>query len=119
MSTLNSSELMKQKFVLLLNKALAMENAGKERLQARISETIIPEAKQQLQHHLEESHGHIDRLNQLVTTLDGQPYQEKMELPLPRYPQDMLQMMSNTMTKEEWELTRYEEDMIVENGEYT
>ena len=110
---------MKQKFVLLLNKALAMENAGKERLQTRISETIIPEAKQQLQHHLEESQGHIDRLNQLVTTLGGQPYQGKMELPLPGYPQDMLQMMSDTMTKEEWELTRSEEDMIVENAEST
>src|SRR5919202_313299 len=112
MSTLNSSELMKQKFVLLLNGVIAMENSGKERLQTRISETIIPEVKQQLQHHLEESQGHISRLNQLVTTLGGQPYQGKMGLPLLGYPQDMLQMMNDTMTKEEWELKRSEEDMI-------
>ena len=119
MSTLNSSELMKQKFILLLNGALAMENAGKERLQTRITESIIPEAKQQLQHHLEESQGHIERLNQLVTTLGGQPYQGKMGLPLLGYPQDMLQMMNDTMSKEEWELKRSEEDVIVENAEAT
>ena len=78
MSALNSSELMKQKFILLLNGALTMENAGKERLQTRISETIIPETKQHLQHHLEESQGHIERLNQLITTLCGQPHQGKI-----------------------------------------
>ena len=31
-----------------------MGNAGIERLQTRITETIIPEAKQQLQHYSEE-----------------------------------------------------------------
>jgi len=46
MLTLNSFDLMKQKFILLLNGALAMENVGIERLQTRISETIIPKAKQ-------------------------------------------------------------------------
>jgi ferritin-like metal-binding protein YciE len=117
MSTLSSSDLMKQKFILLLNGALAMENAGIERLQTRISETIIPEAKQQLQHHSEESQNHIERLNQLITSLGGQPYQGKMELPIPGYPQDILQMMNDTMTKEEWELKRSEEDVIVENAE--
>ena len=116
MSTLNSSHLMKQKFILLLNGALAMENAGIERLRTRISETIMPEVKQQL-HHYGESQGHIERLNQLITSLGGQPYQGKMGLPLPGYPQDILQMMDDTMTKEEWELKRSEEDMIVENAE--
>ena len=37
---------------------------------------------------------------------------------MPGYPQDMLQMMNNTMTKEEWELKRIE-DMIVEYAEAT
>ena len=119
MSTLNSSELMKQKFTLLLNGALAMENAGKERIQFRIAETIIPETKEQLQHHLGETQSHIERLNQLITTLGGQQYQGKMGLPLPGYPQNMLEMMQNSMTKEEWELKRSEEDMIVENAEST
>jgi ferritin-like metal-binding protein YciE len=110
---------MREKFILLLNGALAMENAGIERLQTRISETIVPEAKQQLQHHLDESKTHIERLTQLLTTIGGQPYQGKMQLPLPGYPQDILQLMNNTMTKEDWELKRTEEDMIVENAEAT
>lgn len=96
-----------------------MENAGIERLQTRISQTIIPEANQQFQHHLQESQGHIERLNQLIITLGGQPYQVKMGLPSLGYPQDILQMMSDTMSKEEWELKRAEEDIIVENTEAT
>ena len=110
---------MKQKFTLLLNGALAMENAGKERLQSRISETIVPDVKEHLQHHLEESQGHIARLNQLITTLGGQPYQGKMELPLPGYPLDILQFMHDSMTKEERELKRSKEDIIIENAEAT
>jgi ferritin-like metal-binding protein YciE len=51
--------------------------------------------------------------------LGGQPYQAKMKLPLPGYPQDILKMMNDTMTKEEWELKKSEEDMIVENAEAT
>ena len=119
MSKLDSSPIMREKFILLLNGALAMENAGIERLQTRISETIVSEAKQQLQHHLEESKTHVERLTQLLTTIGGQPYQGKMQLPLPGYPQDILQLMNNTMTKEDWELKRTEEDMIVENAEAT
>ena len=78
----------------------------------------MPEAKQQLQHHSEESQSHIERLNQLITSLVGQHYQEKMGLPLPGYIQDILQMIDTT-TKEEWELKKSEEDRIVENSEAT
>lgn len=39
----------------------------------RISETIVSEAKQQLQHHLEESKTHVERLTQLLTTIGDQP----------------------------------------------
>lgn len=38
-------DIMNQKFILELNAALAMENAGVERLQTRIEETSLPEAK--------------------------------------------------------------------------
>ncbi len=55
---------------------------------------LCPKVKQQLQHHSEESQGHIERLNQLITSLGGQPYLGKMGLPLPGYPQDILQMMA-------------------------
>ena len=48
-------DLMNQKFILQLNAALAMENAGIERLQTRITEVSLPDAKQRLEHHLQES----------------------------------------------------------------
>ena len=45
-------DIMNQKFILELNAALAMENAGIERLQTRIEEVSLSEARQQLEHHL-------------------------------------------------------------------
>jgi ferritin-like metal-binding protein YciE len=117
MTKLDTAYLMRQKFILELNGALAMENAGIERLQNRISETIVPEAKQKMQHHLEESKVHIERLNQLISSLGGQPYQGKLGLPLPKYPQPMFEKMNNSMTKPEWELKRSEEDLISESAE--
>ena len=80
-------DLMNQKFILQLNAALAMENAGVERLQTRIEEVNIPDVKQQLEHHLQESQEHQKILEQLVTKLGGQPTQEKLdchELPIHR-----------------------------------
>ncbi|HET8792280.1 MAG TPA: DUF892 family protein [Nitrososphaeraceae archaeon] len=62
-------DLMNQKFILQLNAALAMENAGVERLQIRIEEVSIPDVKQQLEHHLQESQEHQKILEQLVTKL--------------------------------------------------
>jgi hypothetical protein len=53
MSKLNAAELMKQKFSLELNGALAMENARIEYQQTRSSETLLPETKLQMQYHLE------------------------------------------------------------------
>ena len=119
MSKINVAEIMSQKFALELNGALAMENAGIERLQTRVEEVSIPEAKQQMQHHIQESLVHQKRLQQLVSRMGGEPTQEKLGLPLPSYPQPMLEMMNNTMTKQEWELKKAEEDMIVENAEVT
>jgi len=117
MSKINVAEIMSQKFALELNGALAMENAGMERLRTRIDETLLPEAKQQMQHHLQESLVHQERLQQLITNLGGEPTEEKLGLPLPKFPQPMAEMMKNTMTKQEWELKRSEEDLINESAE--
>jgi len=112
-------DIMNQKSILELNAALAMENAGVERLQTRIEETSLPEAKQRLEHHLEESQQHQQLLQQLIGNINGSPTSEKLglPLPLPSYPQDMNAMMDKTMTKQEYELKRSEEDMIIENAE--
>ena len=45
----------KEKFALMFNSVLSMENAACKRLEKRINEVSLPEAKQQLQHHLEET----------------------------------------------------------------
>ena len=58
-------DLMNQKFILQLNAALAMENAGIERLQTRITEVSLPDAKQRLEHHLQES---LEHQKNLTTT---------------------------------------------------
>ena len=115
--SLSTLDLMNQKFILQLNAALAMENAGVERLQTRINEASLPEAKQRLEHHLQESLEHQKILEQLISTIGGQPTQEKLGLPLPSYPSSMKEMMDKSMTKQEYELKRTEEDMIVENAE--
>jgi ferritin-like metal-binding protein YciE/DNA-binding HxlR family transcriptional regulator len=109
--------LLNQKFILELNAALAMENAGVERLYTRIEESSLPEVKQRLEHHLEESFEHQKILKQLVSSIGGQPTQEKLGLPLPSYPSNMKAIMNKTMTKYEYELKRFEEDIIVENAE--
>ncbi|HET6590896.1 MAG TPA: DUF892 family protein [Candidatus Nitrosocosmicus sp.] len=108
---------MTQKFILELNSALAMENAGVERLQTRINEVSIPEAKQRLEHHLKESEQHQQRLQKLITDLGGNVTTEKLGLPLPTYPQSIQQVMDISMTMQEWELKKSEYDMIVENAE--
>src|ERR671927_230762 len=113
------TENINKRFILELNAALAMENAGIERLQSRISEASLPEAKQRLQHHFEESKQHQKNLQEIIASIGGSPTTEKLGLPLPSYPKSMLEMMNNTMTKQEWELKRTEEDMIVENAEVT
>ena len=117
--TNNVMEIITQKFILELNGALAMENAGVERLQNRIAEVSLPEAKAQMQQHLQESKEHQKRLQQIISRLGGEPTLEKLGLPLPSYPDIIVKMMTNSMTKQEWELKKAEYDIIVENAEVT
>ena len=98
----NPVDIMKQKFILELNGVLAMENAGIERLQTRIEEVTLQQAKQRMQHHLQESKEHQKRLQQLISNIGGSPTQERLGLPLPSYPETMMEMMNKSMTKQEW-----------------
>ena len=50
-----------------------MENSGIERLQSRVEEVSVPDAKQRMQHHIEESMVHQERLQQLVSSIGGTP----------------------------------------------
>jgi ferritin-like metal-binding protein YciE len=117
MSTSDENQILSQKFILGLNGALAMENAGLERIQSRIQEATLPDVKQQLEHHAQETIVHKKRLQQLITIMSGQPTEEKLGLPIPKFPQSMLDMMNNTLSKEDWEVIKAEEDLIIENAE--
>jgi ferritin-like metal-binding protein YciE len=109
------------KFVFYLNIALAAENSALERLQSRIQQTILEDAKQQLQHHLEETMEQQDRLRQLITRLGGTPTQEKAKLPISSPPESIVKTMENTMmtSAAERELKESIQDTIIENAEVT
>jgi ferritin-like metal-binding protein YciE len=79
----------------------------------------LPEAKAQMQQHLQESLEHQKRLQQIISRLGGEPMVEKLGLPLSSYPDIIVKMMTNSITKQEWELKKAEYDMIVENAEVT
>src|SRR6187200_509444 len=105
------------KFLLYLNSSLAMENAALERVQRRVQQTILEDARQQLQNHLEETKQHQYRLSQLITKLGGSPTQEKGQLPIAMPPDSIRNVMHPSMTSAEQELMRSVEDAIVENAE--
>ena len=109
------------KFVFYLNIALAAENSALERLQSRIQQTILEDAKQQLQHHLEETMEQQDRLRQLITKLGGTPTQEKAKLPLSSPPESIAKTIENAMmtSAAERELKESIQDTIIENAEVT
>ena len=45
----------------MCHSSLAMENAALERVQRRVQQTILEDARQQLQNHLEETKQHQDK----------------------------------------------------------
>lgn len=108
-----------KKFALIFNAVLAMENAACKRLEKRINEISLPEAKQQLQHHLEETKEQQKRLQNIITKYNGTPTTEELGLPLPSYPESIKKEMESSMTEGEKELKKAEEDLLVEKAEAT
>ena len=108
-----------KKFALIFNAVLAMENAACKRLEKRINEVSLPEAKQQLQHHLEETKEQQKRLQDIITKYNGTPTTEELGLPLPSYPESIKKEMESSMTEGEKELKKAEEDLLVEKAEAT
>ena len=108
-----------EKFALMFNAVLAMENAAWKRLEKRINEVSLPEAKQQLQHHLEETKEQQKRLQNLITKYNGKPTTEELGLPIPSYPASIKKEMESSMTEGEKELKKSEEDLLVEKAEAT
>lgn len=106
-----------QKLTLYLNDALAIENAAVQRLQTRIKQTKIENAKQRLELHLKETKDQQNRLKQLISDLNGRsPTKDKAQLPIPAPPKSLAKIVGK-MTPAELELKGAKEDAIVENAE--
>ncbi len=106
---------LQERFVQYLNDALAVENATIPRLEARIKQTGLADAKGQLQHHLEETREQQSRLQQVISSLGGRPAREQAQLPIPSPPKRMSSAMK--LIPAEQELKGAKEDAIIENAE--
>jgi ferritin-like metal-binding protein YciE len=132
MSSTNVTPEIKDKLVEHLNEMLSTENAAVDRLDSRIQECLLPEGKQQLQHHQDETRQHQERLRQIITDLGGSPTDSKADLPTLRLPTGM--MAKKTLTdvaksitgggggdknpmREELELMHTKEDYGIEHVE--
>jgi ferritin-like metal-binding protein YciE len=106
-----------EKLVIYLNDALAVENAAIPRLQERIKQVSLPEAKEQLKHHLEETREQQKRLEQLISKLGGKPTGDSAELPIPSPPKRLANTMDRSLTEAEEQLIAAKEDATIENAE--
>jgi ferritin-like metal-binding protein YciE len=128
----NTSDARKEinsKLIQYFNEALSAENAAVERIKSRIEECPIPEAKQKLQHHLEETVNQQNRLKSIIEKRGGSPTDSKAHLPELSPPTIMMMSKAakDTMKSltgdadnplpDEMELTRMKNDAIIEHGE--
>ena len=128
-TTTNNSNELTSKVVEHLNEMLSAENAAIDRIESRIDQTPMESAKQRLKQHLEETRGHQDRLQQLISRLGEQPTDSKADLPILKPPstsmikktvKDTVKSMtggSDNPMPEEMELMRTKQDLIIENAE--
>src|SRR3954470_2939217 len=117
------------KLVEYLNEMLSVENAAIDRIQSRIDECPIQEAKSRLQQHLEETRGQQGRLQEIIAKYGGTPTSSKAHLSTPKPPSTelMKKTIKDTVKSvtgdtdnplpEEMELIRTKEDAILENAE--
>ena len=102
-----------------LNLALSFENASVERLEKRLSESIVPEVKQKILHHLDQTKKQQERLRERISVLGTgmPPTSEKGRLPIPEPPHKlkmMIESSSSDMEREVWESLN---DLIIERAE--
>jgi ferritin-like metal-binding protein YciE len=123
MSIKNSSELghknisINEKLALYLNDALSVENAATKRLQLRLRQTKLPDIKEQLQHHLDETKEQQNRLKRLISSLGQKPTNDRGRLPIPSSPKAIEKTLKKSMTDVEEELQGAKDDAIVESAE--
>jgi ferritin-like metal-binding protein YciE len=102
-----------------LNLALSFENAAVDRLEKRLSESIVPEVKQKLIHHLDQTKKQQERLTERIKVLGMgmEPTSEKGTLPIPEPPQKLKMMIESSSSDKEREVWESSNDLIVERAE--
>ena len=110
---------LEEKLAQYLNEALSFENAAVSRLQSRIKEIQLEDAKQQLQQHLEVTREQQNRLKQLITNLGARPINDSGQLPILVPPRTLANTFKKSMTSAERQIKSAKEDLIIENAEIT
>ena len=110
---------LEEKLAQYLNEALSFENAAVSRLQSRIKEIQLEDAKQQLQQHLEVTREQQNRLKQLITNLGARPTNNSGQLPILVPPRTLANTIKKSMTSAEQQIKSAKEDLVIENAEVT
>jgi ferritin-like metal-binding protein YciE len=110
---------LEEKLAQYLNETLSFENAAISRLQSRIKEIQLEDAKQQLQQHLEVTKEQQNRLKQLITNLGARPTNNSGQLPILVPPRTLANTLKKSMTSAEQQIKSAKEDLIIENAEIT
>lgn len=110
---------LEEKLAQYLNETLSFENAAVSRLQSRIKEVQLEDAKRQLQQHLEETREQQNRLKQLITSLGARPTNDSGQLPTLVPPRTLANTLKRAMTSAEQQIKSAKEDLVIENAEVT
>jgi ferritin-like metal-binding protein YciE len=110
---------LEEKLSQYLNETLSFENAAVSRLQSRIKEVQLEDAKRQLQQHLEETREQQNRLKQLITSLGARPTKDSGQLPTLVPPRTLANTLKRSMTSSEQQIKSAKEDLVIENAEVT
>jgi ferritin-like metal-binding protein YciE len=110
---------LEEKLAQYLNEALSFENAAVSRLQSRIKEIQLEDAKQQLQQHLEVTREQQNRLKQLITNLGARPTNDSGQLPILVPPRALANTLKKSMTSAEQQIKSAKEDLVIESAEVT
>lgn len=102
-----------------LNLALSYENAAVDRLEKRLSESIVPEVKEKIKRHLDQTKQQQERLRERIKALGMgmEPISEKGRLPIPEPPQNLKIMIESNSSDKEREVWESLNDLIIERAE--
>jgi Domain of unknown function (DUF892) len=100
-----------------LTLALSYENAAVDRLERRLSESIIPEVREKLNRHLVQTREQQERLKERIRALGGEPISERGRLAIPEPPQSLKSMIDIQSTANEKEVWEELNDLIIERAE--